>query len=56
MPDELVCTYNILLDLLLVELATDQSLDVEDGSRRIGGVLVLGGVTDQSLFVGEGDP
>lgn len=31
------------------------SLDVKDGPGRVGGVLVLGGVTNQALLISEGD-
>lgn len=31
------------------------SLDVVDCPSRIGGVLILGGVSDKSLFIVEGD-
>lgn len=44
------------LDFLLVPLATNQSLDVEDCPTRIAGVLVLCCVSDQSLFVCPCDP
>jgi len=30
--------------------------DVEDGSVGVAGVLVLGGVSDKTLVIGEGDP
>jgi hypothetical protein len=30
--------------------------DVEDGAVGVAGVLVLGGVSDETLVVGEGDP
>lgn len=30
-------------------------LDVIDGSGRVGGGLILGGVTNQTLLIGEGD-
>ena len=46
---------DIGLDVLLRELAADKALDVEDGAVRVGGGLVLGGVSDQALFVGKGD-
>lgn len=36
---------------LVVELAADQSLDVEDGVLRVDGGLVFGGVADQTLSV-----
>ena len=46
---------HIGLDLSIAELATDQSLGVEDGVCGVHGDLVLGGITDQSLGVGETD-
>jgi hypothetical protein len=30
--------------------------DVEDGAVRVAGVLVLGGVSNEALVIGEGDP
>lgn len=38
----------------LASVARD-SLDVEDGVLRVHGSLVLGGLTDQTLLVGEGN-
>jgi len=46
---------HIGLDLRIVELATDQSLGVEDGVLGVHGDLVLGGITNQTLGVGETD-
>ena len=43
------------LDLCIGELATDQTLGVEDGVVRVHGDLVLCGITDQTLGVGEGN-
>ena len=37
------------------ELATDQTLGVEDGVGRVHGDLVLGSITDQAFGVGERD-
>ena len=37
------------------ELASDQTLGVEDGVVGVHGDLVLGGVTNETLGVGEGD-
>lgn len=46
---------HIGLDLRVGELATDQSLGVEDGVLGVHGDLVLGGITNQTLGVGETD-
>jgi hypothetical protein len=46
---------DIILDVLLRELATDQTLDIEDCPERVRRGLVLGGVSDQSLVIGEGN-
>ena len=43
------------LDLRIGELATDQSLGVEDSVLGVHGDLVLGGITNQTLGVGESD-
>lgn len=43
------------LNLSIGELATDQSLGVEDGVLGVHGDLVLGGITNQTLGVGETD-
>ena len=43
------------LDLSIAELAADQTLGVEDGVVGVHGDLVLGGITDQTLGVGEGN-
>lgn len=36
-------------------LAACHSLDIEDGVLRVHGGLVLSGLTDQTLLIGEGD-
>ena len=46
---------HIGLDGGVGELATDQPLGVEDGVGRVHGHLVLGGIADQALGVGERD-
>lgn len=46
---------DVILDVLVRELATDETLDVENGSVGVGRSLVLGGVTNKSLLIGEGD-
>lgn len=39
----------VLLEVLVVESPTDETLDVEDGVGRVLGSLVLGGVSDEAL-------
>jgi len=46
---------DVALNSLVVEFSTDQALRIEDGVVRVHGHLVLGGVADQTLSVGEGD-
>jgi len=46
---------HIGLDLSIGELATDQSLGVEDGVLGVHGDLVLGGISNETLGVGETD-
>jgi hypothetical protein len=46
---------HIGLDLRMGELATDQPLGVDDGVLGVHGDLVLGGITNQTLGVGETD-
>jgi len=43
------------LDLCVGELATNQTLGIEDCVGWVHGDLVLGGITDQTLGVGEGN-
>jgi NAD-specific glutamate dehydrogenase len=46
----------VMLDRGVAPLAADQALGVEDSVLRVGGQLILGGVTDQTLSLGgEGD-
>ena len=46
---------HIRLHLRITKLAPDQPLRIEDGIDRVHGDLVLRGVTDETLAVGEGD-
>ena len=46
---------DIGLNLSIAELATDETLSVEDGVVGVHGDLVLGSVTNQSLTLAEGD-
>ncbi|GMR52836.1 hypothetical protein PMAYCL1PPCAC_23031, partial [Pristionchus mayeri] len=46
---------HVRLDGLVVELASDESLGVEDGVVGVHGDLVLGGISDETLAVGESD-
>lgn len=47
---------DVVLDLCVLELATDQTLGGEQGVLRVDRRLSLGGLTDQTLTVlGEGD-
>lgn len=46
---------HIGLNLSIGELATNETLGVEDGVVRVHGDLVLGRITDQTLGVGEGN-
>jgi hypothetical protein len=47
---------HVILNVLVVELASNQSLNVEDGALWVVGELILCGVSDKTLFIGEGDP
>ena len=46
---------DIRLDSLVRELATDESLGIEDGVLGVSGGLVLGRVTDETLLLSEGN-
>ena len=53
---ELRVTYlHVLLDIWVIETTTNESLGVEDGVSGVHGGLVLGGISDQSLTLGESD-
>ena len=46
---------HVILNASIVELATDETLGIEDGVVGVHGDLVLGGISDETLRVGEGD-
>ncbi|GBE60908.1 NAD-specific glutamate dehydrogenase [Babesia ovata] len=46
---------HVILDGGVVKPPSDEPLGVEDGVLGVAGLLVLGGVTNQTLSVGEGD-
>ena len=45
----------ISINLSIAELATDETLSVEDGIARVHGDLVLGSISNQSLTLTESD-
>jgi len=45
----------VVLDTLVVETSADEALGVEDSVGWVHGHLVLGGISDQTLGVCEGD-
>lgn len=46
----------ITLNLGILDLATNETLGVENGVLRVAVVGVLGGVTDKTFFIREADP
>ena len=46
---------DVVLDGAITKLATDESLGVEDSVGWVSGGLVLRGITDETLLLGEGD-
>ena len=46
---------HVFLNDRVIELPADQPLGIKDGIAGIFGDLVLGGVANESLVVGEGD-
>jgi len=46
---------DIVLDGTVAELAADESLGVEDSVGGVTGGLVLGGISDETLLLGEGN-
>ena len=47
--------FAISLDGLVSKLSTDESLGIEDGVERVSGSLILGGISDESFLVSEGN-
>ena len=45
---------HVILHFLVRELASNETLSIEDGVGGVHGDLVLCGVTDETLSVGEG--
>lgn len=46
---------DILLDDLVTELTSDKTLSIEDSVGGVSSSLVLGSITDKTLFFGEGN-
>ena len=46
---------DVILNGLLTELATNKSLGVENSVLGVSGDLILGGVTNETLLLSEGD-
>jgi hypothetical protein len=46
----------IMLHMLVVKAASNETLHIEDGRSRVDGTLVLGGLTHEALSVSECDP
>lgn len=46
---------HVLLDIGVIVSATNETLGVEDGLPGVHGSLVLGGITDKTLALGESD-
>ena len=46
---------NVTLDGLVAKLATDQTLGIEDSVGGVSGSLVLGGISNETLLLSEGD-
>jgi hypothetical protein len=47
---------HILLNIAVLELASNQSLNIENGSFWVTGELIFCGVSDEAFIVGECDP
>jgi hypothetical protein len=46
---------DVLLDGRVIETTTNQTLGIEDSVAGVHGSIVLGGLTDQTLLLGEGN-
>ena len=47
--------FDITLHELVLHLSSDKSFSIKDGVGGVFGGLVLSGVSDEYLFIGEGD-